>query len=137
MARNSKFSQKNYLAASSLNSSKPSRNLSLADQLIETRLRSEQAKLALLEAELPDESETKYTHYVDMPPPTPEDEAAFDREFQKILSELFDGDEEDHEEGPDEGQTVQDWLIKMGATIPDAPEWKVPLYLEKFDRNAV
>jgi len=140
MARNSKFSQKNYLAASSLNSSKPSRNLSLADQLIEMRLRSEQAKLALLEAELPDESEKKYTRYVDMPPPTPEDEAQFDAEFQKILSELFDDDEDGpegededaHEEGPEGSQTVQDWLQARGARIPDAPEWKAPLYLEKW-----
>ena len=31
-----------------------------------------------------------YTRYEDMPPPTPEDEARFDAEFQKILSELFD-----------------------------------------------
>ena len=35
----------------------------------------------------------KYTRYEDMPPPTPEDEARFDAEFQRILSELFDEDE--------------------------------------------
>jgi len=95
MARNSKFSQKNYLAATSLSPNAPKRGVSLADQIMETKLRSEQAKLQLLEAELPDESEKKYTRYVDMPPPTPEDEAEFDREFQQILSELFDGDEDE------------------------------------------
>jgi len=129
MARNSKFSQKNYLAATSLNPKSPSRNLSLADQLIETRLRSEQAKLALLEAELPDETETKYTRYVDMPPPTPEDEAQFDAEFRKIMAEIKDAR---GKAGPEDGQTVQDWLIADGATLPDLPEWQVPLYLEKY-----
>ena len=144
MGRKSFNSTQNFLAATALNPKTPSRNLSLADQLIETRLRSEQAKLALLEAELPDESEIKYTRYVDMPPPTPEDEAEFDREFQKILSELFDEDEdgpedEDHDahdqgrvKGPRADQTVQDWFKARGATIPDLPEWQVPLYLDTF-----
>ena len=36
----------------------------------------------------------QYTRYEDMPPPTPEDEARFDAEFQKILSELFGEDED-------------------------------------------
>lgn len=36
----------------------------------------------------------KHTRYEDMPPPTPEDEARFDAEFQKILSELFGEDED-------------------------------------------
>ena len=103
MARNSKFSQKNYLAATSLGSTAPKRGVSLADQIMETKLRSEQAKLKLLEAELPDESETKYTRYVDMPPPTPEDEAAFDREFQKILRQLFDGRDKADEDKPSHG----------------------------------
>jgi hypothetical protein len=93
MARNSKFSQKNYLAATSLSPSAPNRGASLAEQIMETKLRSEQAKLKLLEAELSDASETKYMRYEDMPPPSPEQEAAFDREFQKILSELFYGDD--------------------------------------------
>jgi len=127
MARNSKFSQKNYLAASSLNLSKPSRALSLADQLIETRLRSEQAKLALLEAELPDESEKKYMRYEDMPPPSPEQEAEFYEQFKKLVGGILDDGI-----GPEDGQTVQDWLIEQGAVIPDLPEWKTPLYLEKF-----
>jgi hypothetical protein len=35
----------------------------------------------------------QYTRYEDMPPPTPEDEARFDAEFQKILSDLFGGDQ--------------------------------------------
>jgi len=90
-SRQSSTSKQNYLAATSLGSTAPKRGVSLADQIMETKLRSEQAKLKLLEAELPDESETKYTRYVDMPPPTPEDEAEFDREFQKLLNELFDG----------------------------------------------
>ena len=67
----------------------PSSNLSLADQLIQTRLRIEQAKLAQIEADASPKN-TKYTRYVDMPPPTPEDEAEFDAEFQQILKELFD-----------------------------------------------
>jgi len=127
MARNSKFSQKNYLAATSLNPKTPSRDLNLADQLIETRLRSEQAKLKLLEAELPDEGEKKYTRYVDMPPPRPEDEAKFHERFRQLLNEICS-----EPYGPEAGQTVQDWLIEMGASIPDLLEWKVPLYLEKF-----
>ena len=96
---------------------------------METKLRSEQAKLKLLEAELPDESEKKYTRYVDMPPPTPEDEADFQARFEQLIGELFDGDEDDEKEGPDEGQTVQDWLTARGATLPDLPEWKVPFYM--------
>ena len=148
MARNSKFSQKNYLAATSLGSTASKRGASLADQIMETKLRSEQAKLKLLEAELPDENEKKYTRYVDMPPPTPEDEAEFDRQFEQILSELFDGPEHgpEHgneegdedgpedglEKGPEEGQTVQDWLIADGAVIPDSPGWKRPLYLDRY-----
>ncbi len=35
----------------------------------------------------------QHTRYEDMPPPTPEDEARFDAEFQKILSEIFGEDE--------------------------------------------
>jgi len=132
MGRKSFNSTQNFLAATSLSPNAPKRGMSLADQIMETKLRSEQAKLKLLEVELPDESEKKYTRYVDMPPPTPEDEAQFDAEFQKILSELFDGDEDDDEQGPETGQTVQDWLTAQGATIPDAPEWKVPLYLDRY-----
>ena len=127
MARNSKFSKQNYLAASSLKPKKISRDVSLADQIMETKLRSEQAKLKLLEAELPDENAIKYMRYEDMPPPTPEQEAEFDREFQKILDELFS-----EPSGPEDGQTVQDWLTERGAAIPDLPEWKTPLYLEKW-----
>ena len=37
----------------------------------------------------------QYTRYEDMPPPTPEDEARFNAEFQRLLSELFDEDEAD------------------------------------------
>ena len=93
---------------------------------------SEQAKLAFLEAQEPDEKAKKYTRYVDMPPPTPKDEAEFDGEFQKILSEPFDGEEDELEEGPGGGQTGQDWLKARGATIPDFSEWQVPLYLDKY-----
>jgi len=88
MGRKSFNSKQNYLAASSLKPKKISRDVSLADQIMETKLRSEQAKLKLLEAELPTE-DVKYMRYEDMPPPTPEQEAEFDREFQKILDELF------------------------------------------------
>ncbi len=138
MGRKSFNSKQNYLAASSLKPKKISRNLSLADQIMETKLRSEQAKLKLLEVELPDENAVKYMRYEDMPPPSPEQEADFDREFQKILSELFeadkDGDENPPGDGPEKGQTVQDWLIERGANIPDLPEWKTPLYLERWGR---
>jgi len=132
MGRKSFNSKQNFLAASSLKPNMPSRGLSLSDQIMETKLRSEQAKLALLEAELPDEIAPKHTRWVDMPPPTPEDEAEFDAEFQRILSELFDGDKDDDENGPEDGQTVQDWLREQGASIPNLPEWNVPLYLEKW-----
>ena len=103
MGRKSFNSTQNFLAATSLSPNAPKRGASLADQIMETKLRSEQAKLALLEAELPDESEVKYTRYVDMPPPTPEDEAAFDREFQKILSQIFDRRDKADEEVPSDG----------------------------------
>jgi len=41
-----------------------------------------------------------YTRYEDMPPPTPEDEVRFDAEFQKLLSSLFEEEEDD--EGEDD-----------------------------------
>ena len=41
----------------------------------------------------------KYTRYEDMPPPTPEDEARFDAEFQQILADLFDEDDEEDKAG--------------------------------------
>ena len=46
--------------------------------------------VAEIEARAAKTAATKHTRYEDMPPPTPEDEARFDAEFQKILSELFD-----------------------------------------------
>ena len=129
MGRKSFNSTQNFLAATSLNSSPSKRGVSLADQIMETKLRSEQAKLKKLEAELPDESEVKYMRYEDMPPPSPEQEAEFHERFRKILREIAEARDP---VGPDAGQTVQDWLIAQGATIPDVPEWKTPLYLEKF-----
>ena len=131
MGRNSFNSKQNFLTATSLRPSKSSRKLSLADQLIETRLQTEQAKLAMLQADLPDET-PKYMRYEDMPPPSPEQEAEFDREFQGLLESLFDGPDEPM--GPEEGQTVQDWLTELGASIPDLPDWQTPLYLKKWDR---
>jgi len=50
MGRKSFNSTQNFLAATSLGSTAPKRGMSLADQIMETKLRSEQAKLALLEA---------------------------------------------------------------------------------------
>lgn len=89
--------------ATSLQPQSPSLGLSFADQIMETKLRSERAKLRLLEAELPDENAKKYMRYEDMPPPTPEQEAEFDAEFRRILSELCDGDKDGDENGPGEG----------------------------------
>ena len=141
MGRKSFNSKQNFLAASALKPNAKTRGRTLPDQIMETKLRSEQAKLKMLEAELPDENAVKYMRYEDMPPPTPEQEAEFDAEFQRILNELFDededGEESDHEkgrgeEGPDAGQTVQAWLRARGAIIPDLPEWKTPLYLERW-----
>lgn len=129
MTRNSKFSQKNFLAAPALTPKKPSRGLSLQEQILETKLRSEQAKLATLEAELPDPNAQKYMRYEDMPPPSPEQEAEFQRKFRSIVKEI-----RSKPFGPDAGQTVQDWLRNMGATIPNTPEWQTPLYLDKFVR---
>lgn len=62
---------------------------SLQDQLLETRLRIERAKLAKLEADIPDPS-PKYTRYEDMPPPTPEDEARFLERFKDLISRFDD-----------------------------------------------
>jgi len=127
MTRNSKFSQQNYLAATSLNPKKPSRGLSLQEQIMETKLRSDQAKLAALEAELPSPDAKKYMRYEDMPPPSPQQEAEFDREFRALLDDLLA-----EPWGPEKDQSVQDWLTELGANIPDTPEWKTPLYLDKF-----
>lgn len=127
MTRNSKFSQKNYLAASALSPKKPSRGLSLQEQILETKLRSERAKLAALEAELPSPDAMQYMRYEDMPPPSPEQEAEFNRKLRSLLDDLLA-----EPWGPEKGQSVQDWLTELGATIPDLPEWKTPLYLDKF-----
>ena len=90
MARNSKNSQQNYLATSSLKPHVPFSKQSLPDQLIATKLRIEQAKLAKLEAELP-KDEPKYMRYEAMPPPTPEDEARFHTEFRQIMAQIKAG----------------------------------------------
>jgi len=108
-------------------SKKGARQANLAEQIMETKLRSEQAKLSLLEPKLPNESSPKHTRYVDMPPPTPEDEAMFEAEFAQLLDSVFA-----EPIGPEKGQTVQDWLRGQGAVIPDTPEWVVPLYLEQW-----
>ena len=125
MARNSKFSKQNYLAASSLKPKKISRDVSLADQIMETKLRSEQAKLKLLEADLPDEDVNM--RYEDFPPPSPEDEAEFHGRLRKLVYEIAA-----EPIGPDEGQSVQEWLVEQGATIPDSPDWTAPLYIDKW-----
>ena len=114
MGRKSPHSNQNYLAATSLKPYKPSSTQSLQDQLIETKLRIEQAKLAKLEAELP-KDEPKYMRYEDMPPPTPEDEARFEAEFQEIMRSIFAQRDEDEKwnGGPEKGQSVQDWLLSL------------------------
>ena len=130
MARTSRQSstpKQNFLAATSLGSTAPKPGMSLADQILETKLRSEQAKLKKLEAELPDE-DVKYMRYEDFPPPSPEQEAEFHGRLRKLIREIA----ETQESGPEEGQTVQDWLIADGAVIPDLPEWKQPLYLNRY-----
>lgn len=128
-SRQSSTPKQNFLAASALTPKKSSRGLSLQEQILETKLRSEQAKLAALEAELPNPDAQKYMRYEDMPPPTPEQEAEFQRKFRGIVKSIVS-----KPYGPDAGQTVQDWLRNMGATIPDTPEWQTPLYLNKFVR---
>jgi len=131
MARNGKHRKLDLCQNTSLipYSNRAASGLSLQDQLIETKLRIEQVKLAELEAQLPDETSKQYTCYVDMPPPTPEDEAMFEAEFKQLLDEIFS-----QTDGPEEGQTVQDWLREQGAVIPDTPDWQTPLYLEKWVR---
>ncbi|MEP4053081.1 MAG: hypothetical protein ABJN22_12635 [Litorimonas sp.] len=126
MTRNSKNSKQNFLATTSLKPNNSTTNLNLADQLIETCLRIELAKLAKLEAETPRE-DIKYMRYEDMPPPSPAQEAEFYERFRKLINQIAHDDI-----GPEVGETVQNWLIKQGATIPDLPEWKTPLYLDKF-----
>ena len=89
MARNGKHSKTDLMESSALipYAQKPSPNQSLQDQLIETKLRIEQAKLAKLEAEIPDKN-PKYMRYEDMPPPTPEDEARFYARFQDLVRNI-------------------------------------------------
>ena len=86
MARNGKHTKTDLMESSVLipYARKPASTQSLQDQLIETKLRIEQAKLAKLEAELP-KDEPKYMRYEDMPPPTPEDEARFYARFQELV----------------------------------------------------
>ena len=127
MGRKSFNSKQNFLAASALKPNAKARGKTLPDQIMETRLRSEQAKLKMLEAELPDENAVKYMRYEDMPPPTPEDEADFHRRFREIVNNIAR-----EPVGPEAGQSVQDWLRDQGAVIPDLPEWKTPLYLEQW-----
>lgn len=92
-------------------------------------------KLAKLEADAPRE-DVKYMRYEDMPPPSPEQEAKFDREFSALLENLFnepdEPDEPDEPFGPGPRQSVQNWFIEMGAKIADVPEWMTQLYLDKF-----
>ena len=64
---------------------------------------------------------------MDVPPPPPEDEAMFDAEFAEMMTNILK-----EPFGPEEGQTVQEWLREQGAVIPDTPKWAVPLYLEKW-----
>ena len=130
-SRQSSTPKQNLLAASSLNPKKPSRGLSLQEQILETKLRSDQAKLTALEAELPSPDTKQNMRYEDMPPPSPEQEAEFRQRLRTIMKDIAAAREKS---GPDEGQTVQDWLRGQGATIPDTPEWQTPLYLEKFVR---
>ena len=88
MARNSKNSKYEvFPKAARFPFVKTSQTQSLQDQLLETRLRIEQAKLAKLEADIPDPN-PKYTRYEDMPPPTPEDEARFEAKFRKLVAAL-------------------------------------------------
>ena len=58
--------------------------------------------LAQQEAEQAKDFAKHHTRYEDMPPPTLEDEARFDAEFNKILAALFD---EDYAEIGVEGET--------------------------------
>ncbi len=77
---------------------------SLQDQLLETRLRIERAKLVKIEAEIPDKN-PKYTRYEDMPPPTPEDEARFYARFRELIAGIDDAQIEanlDRFRGPDQ-----------------------------------
>ena len=73
MARNGKHTKTDLMEHSALipYAKKTTSTQSLQDQLIETKLRIEQAKLAKLEAELP-KDEPKYMCYEDMSPPSPD-----------------------------------------------------------------
>ncbi|GGX75928.1 hypothetical protein GCM10011309_27460 [Litorimonas cladophorae] len=76
-----------FLNNTSLKGNATPQTQSLQDQLLETRLRIEQAKLAKLESDIPDPT-PKYTRYEDMPPPTPEDEARFEAQFRELIAAL-------------------------------------------------
>lgn len=123
MGRNSKNSQQNYLVATSLKPHRPSSTQSLQDQLIETKLRIEQAKLAKLEAELP-KDEPKYMRYEDMPPPSPDQEREFLKRFETLITNL-------DKLGPKSGQSLQDWIGEQGGEVPDHPNWQMPQYMEE------
>jgi len=63
------------------------------DELIETRLAIEKAKLAKLEAELPKPA-LNYTRYEDIPPPSPEERARFRERLDALIEKINTGEKE-------------------------------------------
>lgn len=124
MARNGKHTKTDLMEHSALipYAKKTTSTQSLQDQLIETKLRIEQAKLAKLEAELP-KDEPKYMRYEDMPPPSPEQEREFLQRFEMLITNL-------DKLGPKPGQSLQDWIKEQGGEVPDHPNWQIPQYME-------
>lgn len=84
----------------------------LQAELVEVKLNIEKAKLAKLEAELPDPRVAGYTKYEDFPPPTPEDQRRFRERFEQLYGEIvLEGD--DPYDGivfaPGDGPENYDW----------------------------
>ena len=124
MARNGKHTKTDLMEHSALipYAKKPTSTQSLQDQLIETKLRIEQAKLAKLEAEL-QKDEPKYMRYEDMPPPSPEQEREFLQRFEMLITNL-------DKLGPKPRQSLQEWIKEQGGEVPDHPNWQTPQYME-------
>lgn len=69
--------------------------LSPADELAQVKLEIEKAKLAKLQEDLPDPNAPEYTRWEDLPPPSPEDEARYYAEFQRIFDYVVEEDQSD------------------------------------------
>ena len=80
-----KFKERKHMSRA--NPEAPSVQDQLAQNIAETKLAIEKARLAKLEGEQPS-SAPQYTRYEDMPPPSPEERARMDAELLAIFDRI-------------------------------------------------